>query len=251
MLRRHKCAVSGMAFVAVLALGVAPAMAGTFDDVPADFWARDAIDHITTLHIMDGCGGTFFCPHEVVTREDMAVWLERVEHYSGNSYTPPGAAGLFADVPVQACTAPWLEQLYRDGLTVGCNLTPLLFCPRKIMSRSEMAIFLVRLQHGTGYTPPPCTGGVFNDVPCPSKWPPADYIEQLAADGVTAGCSIAPPLFCPWGAVTRAQMAVFLTRVLCTLHPNTCMNGNVPETGPDVVTITLDTNDDGHELLPE
>jgi archaellum component FlaF (FlaF/FlaG flagellin family) len=36
------------------------------------------------------------------------------------------------------------------------------------------------------------------------------YVEALAAAGVTAGCSASPPLFCPYGKITRAQMAKFV-----------------------------------------
>jgi hypothetical protein len=36
----------------------------------------------------------------------------------------------------------------------------------------------------------------------------------LAASGITAGCSTAPPLYCPDDPLTRGQMAVFLSKAL-------------------------------------
>jgi hypothetical protein len=42
--------------------------------------------------------------------------------------------------------------------------------------------------------------------------PFAPFIEQLAAEGITAGCSVSPPLYCPDDPVTRAQMAILLVR---------------------------------------
>ena len=48
-----------------------------------------------------------------------------------------------------------------------------------------MAVFLLKAKHGSTYVPPPCTGD-FPDVACPSTF--ADWIEQLAAEGVTGGC---------------------------------------------------------------
>ncbi|MGH7339921.1 MAG: S-layer homology domain-containing protein [Candidatus Rokuibacteriota bacterium] len=42
--------------------------------------------------------------------------------------------------------------------------------------------------------------------------PFARWIEQLAREGITAGCSVSPSRFCPSEPVTRAQMAVFLIR---------------------------------------
>jgi hypothetical protein len=70
-----------------------------------------------------------------------------------------------------------------------------------------MAVFLLASSHGPGYAPPPCSG-VFADVACPS--PLAAWIEQLAAEGITAGCGGGN--FCPAAPVTRGQMAVLLTQ---------------------------------------
>jgi hypothetical protein len=70
-----------------------------------------------------------------------------------------------------------------------------------------MAVFLLKSEHGASYTPASCTG-VFGDVPCPSQF--ADWIERLAAEGVTGGCGNGN--FCPATASTRGQMAVFLTK---------------------------------------
>ena len=74
-------------------------------------------------------------------------------------------------------------------------------------TRAQMAVFLLKAEHGSSYVPPTCTGA-FPDVPCPSQF--ADWIEQLAAEGVTAGCG--GGLYCPDSSVTRRQMAVFLLK---------------------------------------
>ena len=59
-------------------------------------------------------------------------------------------------------------------------------------------------------SPAPGTA-TFNDVP--TNHPFFQYIEALAASGVTGGCSAAPPLYCPDNFVTRGQMAVFLSKL--------------------------------------
>jgi hypothetical protein len=38
------------------------------------------------------------------------------------------------------------------------------------------------------------------------------FVERLYAAGITSGCAVSPPAYCPEGTVTRAQMAVFLLR---------------------------------------
>jgi hypothetical protein len=70
-----------------------------------------------------------------------------------------------------------------------------------------MAIFLLRAKHGSDYNPPEGTG-VFGDVQ-PDYWA-ADWIEQLAEEGITSGCGGGN--YCPTTPVTRDQMAVFLVR---------------------------------------
>ena len=53
-------------------------------------------------------------------------------------------------------------------------------------------------------------GAVFRDVPCQGgAFDP--WIEDLSARGVTSGCGGGN--YCPANAVTRAQMAVFLTNI--------------------------------------
>ena len=140
-----------------------------------------------------------------MTRDQMAVFLLRGIHSS--SYNPPAATGIFQDVPVGYWSAAWIEQLYAEGVTAGCNTSPLQYCPVTPVTRDQMAVFLLRAKHGSNYVPPPATG-VFQDVPT-SYWAAA-WIEQLAAEGTTSGCSVTPKLYCPDTPVTRDQMAVFL-----------------------------------------
>jgi hypothetical protein len=73
-----------------------------------------------------------------------------------------------------------------------------------------MAVFLLRGIHGAAYQPPAATGTTFMDVP--SDDPFAPWIEELAREEITAGCSTNPPEYCPGNPVTRGQMAVFLLR---------------------------------------
>jgi hypothetical protein len=75
------------------------------------------------------------------------------------------------------------------------------------VTRSQAAVLLLKAEHTNSYLPPACAG-LFADVPCPSPF--ADWIEQLAAEGVTAGCG--GGFFCPDAPVTRAQIAVLLLK---------------------------------------
>ena len=111
----------------------------------------------------------------------------------------------FLDVPQSDPFHDYVEKIFRNGITAGCAAGS--YCPQDSVTRAQMAVFLLKSEHGSVYLPPACTG-VFADVPCPSLF--ADWIEQLAAEGITAGCG--GDNYCPSLPVTRAQMAVFLLK---------------------------------------
>ncbi|MCP6768680.1 S-layer homology domain-containing protein, partial [Klebsiella pneumoniae] len=71
-----------------------------------------------------------------------------------------------------------------EGITGGCGAGN--FCPGNPVTRAQMAVFLLKIEHGSNYAPPACTP-TFADVACPSLF--ADWIQQLFAEGITAGCS--------------------------------------------------------------
>ncbi len=179
--------------------------ATTFADVPTTHWAWSWIERLYASGITTGCGPGYYCPEQEVTRDQMAVFLIRGTH--GTTFIPPAATGIFNDVPTTQWAANYIEQLYADGITTGCNPALMLYCPSQSVTRAQMAAFLLRAKHGAAYVPPPATG-VFTDVPT-AYWAAA-WIEELYAEGITTGCNIG--LYCPEQAVTRAQMAAFLVR---------------------------------------
>lgn len=185
-------------------------MGGSFADVAASHWAASSIESIFHLGVTTGCTQVPFnyCPEQAMTRAEMAAMLIRGRH--GPSYTPPAASGtIFSDVSAAHWAAAWIEQLYVEGITIGCLTLPLRYCPENQITRAEMAVMLLRTKHGGEYAPPSATGTAFTDVPA-SHWA-AGWIEQLYREGITTGCT--PTTYCPNNPVTRAEMAVFLTRV--------------------------------------
>ena len=92
-----------------------------------------------------------------------------------------------------------------EGITGGCGSGN--FCPTNPVRRDQMAVFLLKGEHGSSYAPPACVG-TFADVLCPSFF--ADWIEQLAAEQITGGCGGGN--YCPLSNNTRGQMAVFITK---------------------------------------
>jgi hypothetical protein len=176
----------------------------TFADVPPSNPFYDFIETIARNGISSGCGGGNFCPDSGVTRAQMAVFLLKSKH--GSAYAPPPATGgVFVDVPANAFAAAWIEELAAEGITAGCSTGH--YCPNAIVTRAQMAVFLLRTKHGSGYLPPPPTG-IFGDLLLGDPFTP--WIEELFLEGITAGCGNGN--YCPNDSSTRGQMAVFLVR---------------------------------------
>ena len=127
--------------------------------------------------------------------------------------TPDGTTGTlvkgwvsdFLDVPNSHQFYSFVTTLVSNAITVGVGGG--LYGVDQSTLRQQMAVFLLKGKHGLCYTPPPCTG-TFGDVPCPSTF--ADWIEALAAEGISGGCGNGN--FCPTNPVRRDQMAPFLLK---------------------------------------
>jgi hypothetical protein len=119
-----------------------PACSGVFGDVPCPSQFSNWIEQLATEGITAGCGGGNYCPSSPVRRDQMAAFLLRTEH--GSAYTPPTCTGVFEDVACPGTFTDWIEQLHAEGITGGCQLTPLLYCPGSSNTRGQMATFLVK-----------------------------------------------------------------------------------------------------------
>jgi hypothetical protein len=123
---------------------------------------------------------------------DVATWA------SARSAANPfddSSASIFSD------SIKWLSA---TGITQGCG--PRRFCPDALVTRGQMAAFLVRALK----LPAPPTPKIFTDTKGHMF---EGAIAQLAYAGITIGCN--PPTnnrFCPNSNVTRGEMAAFLVR---------------------------------------
>ena len=200
-----RIAFTGLLVMATLAVSAAGSGAlepgGTFSDDNGSVH-ESSIEAIADEGITLGCNppvNDMFCPNKAVTRAQMATFLARALNL-------PAATGSFADT-ADSVHAANIGALAAAGITQGCN-PPVndMFCPNKAVTRAQMATFLARALNL------PAATGSFADT---ADSVHAANIGALAAAGITQGCN--PPvndMFCPNKAVTRAQMATFLTRAL-------------------------------------
>jgi len=186
-----------------------------FGDVPVagKEWMQPWIEQFYYSGITTGCAASplRYCPENPVTRAAMAVFILRAEH--GPSYVPPEASHFFSDLPVagKEWMEPWVDQYYREGLTTGCELNPLRYCPENPVTRAAMAVFLLRALEGPSYVPPVATH-TFSDMPVAGKEWMEPFVDEFYRRGITTGCGASPLTYCPENSVTRASMAVFIER---------------------------------------
>jgi hypothetical protein len=151
---------------------------------------------------------------------DTYYWQVRATGVGGTVYADGGIwwsftarRRTFADVPINHSLWVYIEAFYSSGITTGCGVSPLIYCPEQNVTRAAMAVFLLRAKYGSGYTPPAATH-TFADLPVAGKeWQEA-WVDQLYREGITTGCGTGPMVYCPESAVTRAAMAVFVLRAL-------------------------------------
>jgi hypothetical protein len=221
--------------------------AQTFPDVPPSSNYFDAVNLLYQNGITNGCGVNsqgqpVFCPTESVTRDQMAVFFIRAILHSPN-VTPSAAAPYFADVPSDYWAFNFIQRLYELGVTKGCGTNAqgqLLYCPGDVVTRDQMAVFLIRARYGATIVDFPETP-YFTDVPA-NYWA-FPSIQRLRLDNITEGCETT--LYCPTDPVIRGDMAIFLMRALLNqLLPATepILTGIVQDVTPGTTNISLAFN---------
>lgn len=174
-----------------------------FVDVEGSVFEED-IAWMAAKGLTRGCnptdGNTKFCPDALVTRGQMAAFLDR--------YFRPGATNVdsFVDDDGHLFEAE-LNRTAQTGIFRGCN-PPVgdEVCPDATITRGQLAAVIYRA-YGLDAT----GGNTFADVKGHHF---ETEISALAAAGITKGCDPAEgnTRYCPDEPVTRGQVAAMLRR---------------------------------------
>ena len=201
-------------------------------DSLSPYWAIQSLARAGVFEGTD-CGVGRFCPDAHVPRWQLAVWLMRS---LGETRVGNIDESRFADVDADEWWAPFVERMAELGITGGCSRGPLRYCPDSTASRGELAAFVSRaldlpaaepagFSDTDGHThedaidraaaarfSPHCGGRLLKD--CDS-----DLVAKAREVGFL--CSDEPLMYCPDSPVTKAQLAVFIFRVLDWWQLNT------------------------------
>lgn len=165
-------------------------------------WAENAINYIFDNKITVGCGTINdkpkFCPEDIANRAQTIVMIARA-----SKMPTSGHPQTFTDMAGFEWAAPAANAALAYNITSGCGGTGTTFCPGDPTQRSHVAVFLVNT-----YALPPATQDYFDDDEG-SIFENAH--NRFAEAGITRGCGTRK--FCGGEDVTRAELAVFLSRV--------------------------------------
>jgi len=184
----------------------------TFDDVPASHPLYPYIEALWRAGFTQGCSASppLYCPDQGLRRSEMAVFMERSEH--GADFIPPmpdPSQLTFADVPFDHWAVEWIDALWLDGYTAGCQETPQsLFCPERPHTRAEASVFALRMKFGRDYVPA-VSSARFVDVPSEAWYFP--WVHAAYSQGLLPACELSPALrFCPEAPLDRGWAAFMI-----------------------------------------
>jgi hypothetical protein len=178
-----------------------------FDDVAVDNWAYDEIMACVAGEIASGYPDGTYRPDEVVTRDQMAVYISRAAGWVGVADDMTTAPEVFPDVPagswagtaVQACVDNGVSGGYEDGN----------YHPDWFVTREQMAVYIARAMGWVDIADDMTTAPeLFLDVPA-GFWA-GTAVEACVDNSVVQGYP--DDTYRPEEDVTRAQMAVYVAR---------------------------------------
>lgn len=193
----------------------APALAArTFTDVPADYWAYDAIQYVTDEGLFSGTSGTTFTPGGTMTRAMLWVVLARMDGVDTST-----ASG-------EAWYQPGLDWAVENGISDGTN-------PNNNITREQFAAMLYRYAENAGEDITADTAELNKFIDTINI---ASYaLEPLAwavENGIVSGTS--SDTISPAGNATRAQVATMLMRYDQTFNDGQSDNPGGETNKPEV-----------------
>jgi hypothetical protein len=102
------------------------------------------------LGITTGCSQNppLFCPTDTIPRWEMAMFMIRARLTLYGASFSASSTPYFTDVPANVegngMPFPYVQRAYEEAVTHGCGSNPLVFCPDELVTRGQMASFIMR-----------------------------------------------------------------------------------------------------------
>ncbi|WP_349408661.1 S8 family serine peptidase [Pseudalkalibacillus sp. SCS-8] len=169
-----------------------------FKDMKDGFWAKDAVETLNVMGIINGYNNGKFGVNDKVTRLHAALMIVRALDLETDNLPDP----KFKDVKKGDTGYEAVAAIANAGIMTGYNGK---FNPNETLTRAQMAKILVDAYDLEG-----STNDRFTDVPV-GHWA-KDYINTLVANNMTSGYPDGS--FKPNKGITRAEFATFLSRAI-------------------------------------
>jgi hypothetical protein len=117
-----------------------------FSDVPSSNVFCSSIEALYNLGVVSGCqtDPLMYCPALNTDRQAMAKFIcHGMESANPGSCPTASCASIFTDVGAGNPFCPFIEAVYNAGVVNGCSTSPLMYCPSNLVTRGQMAKFLV------------------------------------------------------------------------------------------------------------
>ena len=114
---------------------------GVFSDVADGAWYTPFVEAMGGNGLTDTEVSGSYRPDDPMLRSEMAVFLQRAFRLA----IPDGiSSSSFADIALDASYLEEVEAVLAAGITRGCGVDPMRFCPDDLVRRDTMAAFLAR-----------------------------------------------------------------------------------------------------------
>ncbi|WP_245583875.1 DUF4855 domain-containing protein [Paenibacillus terrigena] len=183
-------------------------LAASFTDLGKHAWAQEAVEQLASLGIVQGTSAAEFSPAEQVSRADFVLMLVRALNLKAEA----GAA--FTDVDAQAYYHEAVAIAKQLGIVTGTNGDQ--FAPKAKISRQDMMVMAARalaVAQAKELKGDLTALDSFKDAGKVADYA-ADSIAGMIEQGLIQGNN---GLINPSGNTTRAETAVFLSRLLKVL----------------------------------
>lgn len=194
------------------------AQAAAFSDVSENHWARNAIEKMSALGVVNGYNGRFR-PDDPVTRAELATILNNLLKFPTQTYS------TFTDIKPGDWFYESMAALARQNIFLDSETTA---GPNVKLTRQETAYIIAK-----AFALNPSSGGTsFTDNAMISDWA-LGYVSSMCSKKFISG--MPDGSFKPENPVTRAQMCVMINNMVHTVITQPGVY-NIPEETNILVT---------------